>query len=298
LTGAPLFRVGLSQASITVARMPRFGVGSVGAVEQLACAGAPATNATTSPVATPAATDANEPWRPAVERLAQWLSEHKGQHTSMRVQVVLSGRFVRWQLLPWRVELSGHNELAAYAALRFRETYGKAVQGWNILPTAMPPGHTTPAAAVDRALVDALNASCKAHGARLQLLTPYFSSAFDAWQGRIKGHAAWFGTLEADTLTLGLLQGGQWAALQTQRWSNDWREPLRALMAQIALSCDVPGDVSVAAQAEGATPVSLPLYLAGDMAAPTPQASMPFTWLAPPQLAQRSPAGLRLAMGL
>jgi len=267
----PVIRVGLSQQSLTVARMPRFGVGSVGAVEQLACIPAAIS-----------ATDPTEPWRAAVERLAQWLADHKDQRFA--VQVVLSGRFVRWQLLPWRIELSGRAELTAYAALRFRETYGKAVQGWNILPAATAPGCTAPAAAVDSALVQALTQVCEAQGGQLQELTPYFSSAFDAWHSRLKGKAAWFGTVEADTLTLGLLQGGQWTALQTQRLSGDWRAPLPALMAQIALSCDLP---------EGA----VPLYLAGDMPAPVAQGTLPFTWLAPRQGAERAAPGLRLALG-
>jgi hypothetical protein len=269
--------VGLSQQAITVARLPRLGLGTVssaGAVEHLACQAQ-------------AAAESAESWRAAVDCLAQWLSEQKGQ--ALQMQVVLSGRFVRWQLLPWRIELSGRAELTAYAALRFRETYGKAVQGWSILPAALAPGHTAPAAAVDRGLVDALNALCKTHGAQLQALTPYFSSAFDTWHGGIKGQAAWFGTVESDMLTLGLLQGGQWTALQTQRLSGDWRAPLNALMAQIALSCDVPD----AAQPEG----KLPLYLAGDLPAPVAQPDMPFTWFAPKPLTERNTPGLRLAMG-
>lgn len=267
----PVIRVGLSQQALTVARMPRFGVGSVGSVEQLAC----------EPAAS-SASGQTEPWRAAVERLARWLSDHQEQRFA--VQVVLSGRFVRWQLLPWRVELSGRAELTAYAALRFRETYGKAVQDWNILPAALAPGCTAPAAAVDSALIEALTQSCQAQGAQLQELSPYFSSAFDAWRRHIKGQAAWFGTVEADTLTLGLLRGGQWTALQTRRLNGDWRVPLPALMEHIALSCDVPEGVG-------------PLYLAGDIPAPAVQATLPFTWLAPRQAAERAAPGLRLALG-
>jgi hypothetical protein len=259
--------VGLSQQSLTVARMPRFGLGALGAVEHLACSAAP---------------DSTQPWRAGVERLAQWLAEQEGPRHA--VQVVLCGRWVRWQLLPWRAELSGRAELAAYAALRFRETYGKAAQDWSILPAALSPGHTAPAAAIDSALLEALRATCVAHGAQLQSLTPYFSAAFDSWRSGIRGQTAWFGTLEADHLTLGLLQESQWTALQTQRLHGDWREPLAALQAQMALSCALP---------EGAQP----LYLAGDMAAPVAQSAQPFTWFSPKQTGAHKPPGLRLALG-
>ena len=268
-----VIRVGLSQQAISIGKVSLMGLGHVDAVEHLPC-NAGATGA--------------EPWRASVERLAQWLAAQKGKRHA--VQVVLSGRFVRWQLLPWRVELSGPTELAAYAALRFRETYGKTAQGWSILPAAMAPGYTAPAAAVDSALLEALAVTCERHGARLQQVSAYFSSAFDAWRGALKGNGAWFGTVESDTLTLGLLQGGQWTALQSQRISGDWRTPLPALMAQIAMACDV-------------SQTHMPLFLAGDGPVPTvatiagATGAQPFTWLSPKRMGLSAAPGLRLAMG-
>ncbi|WP_342617519.1 hypothetical protein [Rhodoferax sp. GW822-FHT02A01] len=266
-------RVGLSHKAISIGKVPLLGRGRVQAVEHLSCSADPLVD---------------EPWRAAVERLSLWLESNQGQ--SHRVQVVLSGRFVRWQLLPWRLELSGRDEMAAYAALRFRETYGKSAQNWSILPAAMAPGHTVPAAAVDRALLEALASVCERHGARLQWLTAYFSSAFDAWRGVLKEPNAWFGTVEADTLTLGLLQAGQWTALQSQRLSGDWRTPLLALLAQIAMACDVPQ-------------MELPLYLAGEGPAPSvatiagATGDQAFTWLSPWQMGLGATPGLRLALG-
>lgn len=268
-----VIRVGLSQQAVSIGKVSLMGWGSVDRVEHLACS-APSAGA--------------EPWRAAVDRLAQWLEAHKG--TRHGVQVVLSGRFVRWQLLPWRLELSGQSELAVYAALRFRETYGKAAQGWNILPAVMAPGLNVPAAAVDSALIEALTATCATHGARLRQLSAYFASAFDAWRGQLKGRSVWFGTVESDALTLGLLQDGQWVALQTQKLSGDWREPLQALMLQMGMACDVPV-------------AQVPLYLAGDMPPPTfasvgkGTGQQPFTWLSPRQKSMAAAPGLRLALG-
>jgi hypothetical protein len=149
---------------------------------------------------------AAEPWRGAVDALGGWLATRAGKRLQLRV--VLSGRFVRWQLLPWRTELSGRSETQAYAGVRFRETFGKVSESWEILPVAMPPGKTAPACAVDKALITALESVCKEHGARLQVVTPYFASAFDTWRAQLPGDVAWFGTVEVDSCTLGLLQGG------------------------------------------------------------------------------------------
>ncbi len=295
----PLVRVGLSLQGLSIARLPRFGLGlgmglslaRQAAVEYLPVA--PAASAVedaagvSASAVVAAAVDVSAPWRAAVDTLAQWLAAHKSQR--LQVQVLLAGRLARWQLLPWRAELSSADEQAAYATLRFKETYGRAVQDWQVLPAIVSPGNTAPAAAVDRALIEALGLACSCSGATLQSVTPYFSSAFDAWCSRIKGPAAWFGTVEADTLTLGLLQGGQWTALQTQRFAGDWRSPMQALMVQIAQVCGVP----VAADAP-------PLYLAGDIATPntTHSATGPaFVWLQPQPLSTPTPPGLRLAMG-
>lgn len=278
---AQLIRVGLSPRGLAIARLPRFGLGlGMGlslarqqAVEYLAC-----------PPAPDAAATAREPWRDAVDLLGAWLSA-SGKRPG-NVQVCLGGRLARWQLLPWRAELSGPAERSAYAALRFRETYGKAAQSWQVLPATLLPGSTAPAAAVDRALVDALAQACSSSGAQLQSITPYFSAAFDAWRKVLAGPAVWFCTVEADTLTLGLLQRGQWTALQTQRMPGDWHRALQTLLQQMALACEVSEP--------------LPLYLAGDVAqgaTPATLAGQPCTWLQPQPLHTPTPSGLRLAMG-
>jgi hypothetical protein len=201
------------------------------------------------------------------------------------LEVVLSGRFVRWQLLPWRAELSGRSETQAYAGVRFRETFGKLADAWDILPVALPPGCTAPACAVDKALLAALQASCAEHGARLQLVTPYFSSAFDAWRAHLKGNAVWFGTVEADSCTLGLLQAGKWSALQTQRVFGDWRDVLPVMVAQIGLANGL--DVSQA-----------PVFLAGTMAPPVAKPDFAFSWLRTKQTAAAGMPDLRLAQGV
>jgi hypothetical protein len=218
-----------------------------------------------------------------VDALRDWLGQQADKRLQLRV--VLSGRFVRWQLLPWRSELSGRSETQAYAGVRFRETFGKLTEAWNILPVAMPPGKTAPACAVDQALITALQSVCEEHGASLQLLAPYFSSAFDAWRRQLPGNAAWFGTVEADSCTLGLLQGGNWTALQTQRMFGDWREVVPAMMAQIGL-------------AHGLDASNAPLYLAGTLEPQVAQPDFAFSWLRPKHMPQAGLTDLRLAQGI
>jgi hypothetical protein len=261
-----VIRVELSQHSLVVARRTR--LGGFGAPERLPVESVPGSGSNVG---------AAEPWRAAVDRLAQWLTEQKGQ--SVRVHVLLSGRFVRWQLLPWRTELTSLRERAAFAALRLREVFGKNVEGWTIAPCSVAPGHTAPVAAIDRALLAALQQVCESAGAQLQQVGTTFSQAFDNGRRAIQGSPAWFGTLEADTLTLGLLVQGEWVALQTQRLatdgsaplqSKDWHAPLLALKTQMAVASGVES---------GQTVATAPVYLCGDMAQPDAPPGLSVQWL-------------------
>jgi hypothetical protein len=227
-------------------------------------------------------TDA-EPWRPAVNALGHLLAGIGGKKHVLHI--VLSGRFVRWQLLPWRPELAKPKELAAYAGLRFRETFGKTAQDWRILHSPQPPGKTMPACAVDGALVEALRSICDVSGVRLATVTPYFGSAFDRWRNALKGDAVWFGLVEADSFTLGLLREKNWMSLRTQRLDGNLRDVLPGMMAQIGISADVHE-------------ASLPLYLAGDGEPPMLPEGLSFDWLLPKPQAQSAVAGCRLALGV
>lgn len=226
---------------------------------------------------------AAEPWRPALAALADWLAG-RGAATRPRLRIVLAGRFVRWQLLPWRAALTRPQELAAYATLRFRETHGKAVEDWQVLHAPQPPGKTVPACAVDAALLQALRGVGADSGARLVSVTPYFAAAFDRWRPMLKGKVVWFGLLEEDALSLGLLRAGDWVGLHTQRLDperGDWRAVLPAMLARIG----IPAGLDQAA----------PLYLAGAGAPPAPVDDLPFTWLRP---RLGSLADARLALGV
>ncbi|MDO9165315.1 MAG: hypothetical protein Q7U13_04340 [Rhodoferax sp.] len=224
-----------------------------------------------------------EPWRPAVTALARLLAAQRPGKT--KLHIVLSGRFVRWQLLPWRPELTQARELSAYASLRFRETFGKAAQDWQVLHAPQAPGKAVPACAVDTALMEALRSTCETGGASLAAVTPYFASAFDRWRGNLNGKTAWFGLIEPDCLSLGLLHDGNWMGLHTQRLDGDWRHVLPGMMAQIGISA-------------GLTETAPPLYLAGSGEAPLPDPVLAFAWLRPKAQASRAMADCRMALGV
>ena len=243
------------------------------------------------------------PWRAPVQVLADWLAAQQGLACALRI--VLSGRFVRWQLLPWRDELSAPGERRSLADLRFREMFGSLAQAWQVALAQLPPGRMAPACAVDQELLQALQAAVSgvggdadadaSSGVRLARVAPYFSLAFDHWRSRIRGPGAWFVLLESDGVSFGLLQDGDWRCLHSQRLDGDWRAVLPALLVQ-------------AGMAAGLGPQPLPLYLAGDLAQPPLPLALDSAgtrllapdWCSPaayPRGLVAAP-GLRLALGL
>lgn len=222
-------------------------------------------------------------WRPAISALAEVLSAPGGNRS--KVNIVLSGRFVRWQLLPSRPELTRSSEINAYSALRFAEIFGKVAAEWNVLSSIQPPGHAMPACAIDRALLEAITQTCHDAGASLVSVTPYFSSAFDHWRKVVSDRSGWFGVIESDCLTLGLVHEGHWIGLRSQRFDADWREALPGMMAQIGISTDL-------------IEPSTPLYLVGPGPKPVPVAGLPFHWLHTTAATQHATGESRMSFGI
>lgn len=268
--------VALSAQHVTVAESVPFRVGKLMSCENLQL-----------PQVVDGQARETQAWQPAVTALSNWLAD-KGDRLAS-VHVVLSGRFVRWQLLPWRPELAGAQERAAYATLCFQDTFGKLAQGWQVLQSLQPPGRAVPACAVDTALMQALGAACSSAGIHLASVKPYFASAMDRWQSSLRGGTVWFGVVEPDSLTLGLLQQGRWLGLQSQRISGDWRDLVPGLMAQMGIACGLPGAVSVS---------TIPLYLVGTGDVPSQQRGLAFIWLQPKTVIGKPSGHARMAMGV
>lgn len=209
-------------------------------------------------------------WQPAVAALSAWLAQQRLPRA--RLHIVLSARFVRWQLLAWQPQLKRPEEWAAYAMLRFRHTYGASVDGWRLAYPEPQPGQATPVSATDATLIDALHAAATANGAQIAQVTPYFSSAFDRWRKRLGRHTAWFGVLEPGHVSLCLINKGVWHGLRSVRQTGeaaDWQTVLSPLQAQMG----VASGLSLEQQP--------PLFLAGCMGAPPSFADPSTTWLAP-----------------
>jgi len=227
-------------------------------------------------------------WAPAVAALSTWLAQQ--QLVRARLHIVLSARFVRWQLLAWQPQLKRPDEWAAYASLRFRDTFGAAVEGWRLAHPDPMPGQAVPVSATDLALIDALQAMGAESGVQIAQVTPYFSAAFDRWRGRLGRASAWFGVVEPEHTTLCLLHRGAWHGLRSVRHTSTsaagWLAALPPLQAQMGVASGLSLEQE------------LPLFLAGCTGAPPSRADRDVTWLAPAGDRDAAPALHRMAWGV
>jgi hypothetical protein len=209
-------------------------------------------------------------WQPAVTALSAWLAQQ--QQPGARLHIVLSARFVRWQLLAWQPQLKRPEEWAAYALLRFRHTYGASVDGWRLAYPDPQPGQAVPVSATDVTLLEALQAMAAAHNAQIAQVTPYFSAAFDRWRKRLGRHTAWFGVVEPGHISLCLINKGVWHGLRSVRQTGegtDWQAVLSPLQAQMGVASGLSFEQEP------------PLFLAGCSGAPALSTEPGLTWLAP-----------------
>jgi hypothetical protein len=224
------------------------------------------------------------PWQPALGALSTWLAARPQPPRTLRV--VLSGHFVRWQLLPWSDALVRPEELGAYAALRLREVFGPAAERWQVAYAAPAPGHAVAACGVDAELLVQLRAVCASTGTRLESVTPYAAAAFGHWRHTLGRQSACFGVLEPGVLLLGLLRGGRWHSLRSERVPVDGPRiavALRRMQMQQGIAAGEDGQ-------------ALPLFLAGVGELPWVDAGPAVRRLAPRWTTDTPSA--RMALGL
>jgi hypothetical protein len=162
-----------------------------------------------------------------------------------RVRVILSSHFTQYQLLPWRADLNDEEEELAYARVALAETYGDVVAGWSVRLSDDPPGAVRVVAAVDNALLAALQKSATATNARVVSVQPALTAATNSWREHFGAdRSAWLVVHEEGRLCLALIEAGQWRWLRSVRVGADWAENLPELIEREVLLAGVESMVA------------------------------------------------------
>lgn len=207
------------------------------------------------------------PWAPAVDTLREWLA---GQPLrGARVRVVLSDHFTRYAMLPWHGSLTGRAEREGLARHLFESRFGEVAQGWSVHVGRCGYGQAALACAVDRALLEAIEAACAMHGLRLSGACSLLAIAADGFAARV-GRDAGLLVLEPGRLSgLSVQQGGchavhsmrlgrgawdgAWVARQADMMGMDRSRPLYLAVADAGVSAGVAAGVAEAQPGASAT---------------------------------------------
>lgn len=160
------------------------------------------------------AREGEEPWASGVTALRELIGLASPR---LNVSVILSNRFVRYQLLPWSAELTSDAEWLAFAKHAFTSAYGPAAMDWEIRVCTTADKGPRLASAVDGALLPAIQSACELSGARLVSVQPCLMSAFNRSRKRMSGSSAWFVLDESESLVVALIEDGRWRLVRGRR---------------------------------------------------------------------------------
>jgi hypothetical protein len=192
---------------------------------------------------------AGEPaWQAALDALDGLLGAFSARGAA--VTVVLSNHWVRYLVLPWHAELTGADELAQFARVRFEQTYGAAAAGWTIRTGDGGWGAPHVACAIDTALVTELQRHLTAHGLRLRSLQPLLMAACNDQRRALGGERA-FAVIEPGRVCLSLLGHGRWLDVSNRRAGADVPEAVERELATLDADA-VPPQLDVLLVGDGA----------------------------------------------
>lgn len=170
------------------------------------------------------------PWRPAVDALPAAIAPHSSRKP--QTTVILSGHFVRYALLAPDPALATAEEWLAYARHRMESVHGHAVAEWDLRVAETSRDGPRLACAVDRALLEAVDARVAEAGAVLVSVQPYLMAAFNRVRARLGGRSCWLAIAEPGRLALVLMQNGAWRSIRCRNVDEGWQHRLPEILAR------------------------------------------------------------------
>jgi hypothetical protein len=191
-------------------------------------------------------------WKPACDALARLVDGHKGK--PFRIEVQLSDRFVRYQVLEARSGIVTRAEWRSYARHAFATVHGDAAKDWDFRIDLVPPGQPSLACAIDNALIDTLRELAAKRTSRLVGVRPRFVKLFNRRHFATQQQdTLWFAVVEERHVCLGVQVGKTWRAVRNEAAPDGWQAALPGMIRRVRASLD---------QTEGGS-----LYLCGNLAA-------------------------------
>ncbi len=163
-------------------------------------------------------------WQPALRAMKQLLQENK--LGAANATVMLSNHFVRYQLIKAQLNLSSLEEEQGFVRFSFSEIYGDEAKHWSLRWGSGLDIAPQVASAIDQSLIEQIETTLAAVGAKLSSLQPYLMAAFNHVRKFIDIRPHWFVLVEPGSACVCFLRDNNWQLLHSTRLGPDWTTEL------------------------------------------------------------------------
>lgn len=176
-------------------------------------------------------------WKRPIEQLAQLLEKENSARSlkGAELSITLSNHFVRYAVIQFQQGIKDAQEFFAYAQFQMREIYGDRIDSWDISMSDWDPKSGGICAALERELVQQLQALAVRFHMKLKQIEPYLTAVFDQWGRAINQQQFWFIVVEPARLCVLLFSNGSWKSIRNQRSLNPVEAELPILLEQEAI---------------------------------------------------------------
>lgn len=175
-------------------------------------------------------------WRAAVA--AFFAGADAAGRRGAALEIVLSGHFVHYLLLPTTENLSAQ-DLRAYALHELQSLFGADAMAWTFCVGHAAAGLPRVVAATETALIEELRAQCAPRGLHLHSVRPLLDAAAAALPAGTAAPDGWLATVEPGRLSVCRLEHGRCMSVRSASYSGGHEEPLLTLLEQDALCAGV-----------------------------------------------------------
>lgn len=166
------------------------------------------------------AEEGETPWQPAMIALDRTLAEPRWQRSD--AVVVLSNHFVHYEIVEWNQALETRAEHLAFARHRFSQIHGDAAMHWRVMLDQPQFGKPGVAAAIEGAMIEAIQRICAQRQIGLRSVQPHLMSGFNHWRKTLRQPDFWFLVVEPGRAVLLLAEDKQWQRVINRQTGADW----------------------------------------------------------------------------
>ncbi|MBI3526787.1 MAG: hypothetical protein HY067_02345 [Betaproteobacteria bacterium] len=179
-------------------------------------------------------------WRVTVAALEKNLAGFAAPGTP--ATVIVSSRFVRYTVVPWRDNVVSVPEQAEFARHCFQNIYGEAVADWEIRMSSGGFRRNALACAVDAEMLRAVEKLLVEHSVRIVSIQPNFMAACNRFRRELGGYrSGCIAVLEPGRVALGIFDEAGWRTLSARRIGTLKPDELVPVLAQELKSVDPDG---------------------------------------------------------